>query len=59
MNQKRDEILRFMDEDLIEAVDKEFGKYDVEARSDLVSEKVALEKKIQEESARMHFKVLE
>ncbi len=48
-----------MDEDLIEAVDKEFGKYDVEARSDLVSEKVALEKKIQEESARMHFKVLE
>ena len=49
MNQKRDEILRFMDEDLIEAVDKEFGKYDVEARSDLVSEKVALEKKIQEE----------
>ena len=49
MNQKRDEILRFMDEDLIEAVDKEFGKYDVEARSNLVSEKVALEKKIQEE----------
>jgi adenine-specific DNA-methyltransferase len=49
MNQKRDEILRFMDEDLIEAVDKEFGKYDLEARSNLVSEKVALEKKIQEE----------
>lgn len=51
MNQKRDEITRFMDKDLIEAVDEEFGKYDDEARADITKERAALERKIQEEIA--------
>ncbi|KUG19816.1 type iii restriction-modification system methylation subunit [hydrocarbon metagenome] len=43
MNQKRDEITRFMDKDLIEAVDAEFGKYDTESRTRITSELSELE----------------
>lgn len=51
MNQKREEITRFMDRDLIEAVDEEFGKYDDEARADVTKEREALERRIREEIA--------
>ena len=46
MNQKRDEIKRFMDKDLIEAVDAEFGKYDTESRTRITSELSELEQTI-------------
>lgn len=48
LNQKRDEILRFMNEDLINAVDAEFGKYDDETRTQIVDEIKALERTIKE-----------
>lgn len=46
MNQKRDEITRFMDKDLIEAVDAEFGKYEKESRTQIASELKELEQTI-------------
>ena len=51
MNQKRDEITRFMDKDLIEAVDEEFGKYDDVVRDDIIKERAVLERRIREEIA--------
>jgi len=51
MNQKRDEITRFMDRDLVEAVDEEFGKYGGEVRNDIIKEGAALERRIREEIA--------
>jgi len=46
MNQKRDEITRFMDKDLIEGVNTEFGKYDDETRKQLTAELKELEQTI-------------
>ena len=48
MNQKRDEITRFMDKDLIEAVDAEFGKYDKESRTQIIAEFKELEQTIRD-----------
>ena len=48
MNQKRDEIARFMDRDLIDAVDAEFGKYDKESRDRITGELQELEQTIRE-----------
>lgn len=48
MNQKRDEIARFMDKDLIEAVDAEFGKYDTESRTQIIAEFKELEQTIRD-----------
>ena len=48
MNQKRNEITRFMDKDLIEAVDEKFGKYEEDAHDDITKERTALEQKIRE-----------
>jgi len=48
MNQKRDEIIRFMNKDLIEAVDAEFGEYDKESRARITGELRALEQTIRE-----------
>ncbi len=46
MNQKRDEITRFMDKDLIEAVDEKFGEYDEETRTQIIGELKELEQTI-------------
>jgi len=51
MNQKRDEITRFMDRDLVEAVDEEFGKYGDAIRDDIIKERGALERTIRDEIA--------
>lgn len=48
MNQKRDEILRFMDDDLINMVDTEFGKYDADIRNQLLEDLNTLEQTIHE-----------
>lgn len=48
MNQKRDEITRFMDKDLIEAVDAEFGKYEKESRTQIIAEFKELEQTIRD-----------
>lgn len=51
LNQKRDEITRFMDRDLVEAVDEEFGKYGDELHDDIIKERAALERRIRDEIA--------
>lgn len=48
MNQKRGEIVRFMDKDLIEAVDIEFGKYDEDLQAQVAGDIAALERTIRE-----------
>jgi len=46
MNQKRDEITRFMDKDLVEAVDEKFGECDEETRTQITGELKELEQTI-------------
>lgn len=48
MNQKRDEIVRFINKDLIEAIDAEFGEYDKDSRARTTDELNALEQTIRE-----------
>ncbi|WP_300334630.1 hypothetical protein, partial [Methanocalculus sp.] len=48
MNPKREEILQFMNKDLIEAVGAEFGKYDEESRTQITAELNELEQTIRE-----------
>jgi len=48
MNQNKDEIQRFMNKDLIDAVDEEFGKYDKSSLEDIRKELDGLKQEIKE-----------
>lgn len=51
MNQRRGEIERFLQEDLVACVDAEFGRYDEELAVSIEKDRVALERVITEEIA--------
>ena len=51
MNQRRGEIERFLQEDLVACVDAEFGRYDEELAVSIEKDRVALERVIAEEIA--------